>query len=241
MRLQKFLSRAGAASRRQAEALMAQGRVRVNGEPATTPGTRVDPERDRVELDGRPVHLASRRWLLLNKLRGVLTTRKDTHGRPTVYSLLPSDAQGLRYVGRLDMNTEGLLLFTNDGDAAHALQHPSSEVAREYRARVRGVPSPSTLRRLEAGVELEDGPSRAERVKVVRASGAQATVLSLVLREGRKREVRRLLKAVGHPVGRLRRVRFGPLRLGTLPEGEWRELTPDEVGALRAAAGRRGP
>lgn len=237
MRLQKFLSRAGVASRRQAEALMAQGRVRVNGTPAVTPGVRVDPERDRVEVDGRPVSLAPRRWILLNKPRGVVTTRRDPRGRKTVYTLLPSDSRSLRYVGRLDRNTEGLLMLTNDGDAAHRLLHPSSEVPREYRAWVWGIPSDRTLDRLQKGVELDDGPARAEDVRVIRAVEGKGAIMSLVLREGRKREVRRLLEAVGHRVRRLRRVRFGPLRLGDLESGEWRDLTPDEIRELRQAAG----
>lgn len=244
---------------------MAQGRVRVNGEIASAPGTKVDPDSDRVELDGRTVRLQLRRWIALNKPRGVLTTRKDTHGRPTVYGLLPEGAGGLRYVGRLDRGTEGLLLFTNEGDAAHALLHPSSEIPREYRARVRGVPSSETLRRLETGVDLDDGPARAERVRVLRtpekpargeripgkrtsegrapgrpARDKDSAVVALVLREGRKREVRRMLEAVGHPVLRLRRVRFGPLRLGDLPPGEWRELTSDEMRELRRIAGMEG-
>lgn len=237
MRLQKFLSRAGVASRRQAEALMAQGRVKVNGERVVSPGRRVDPETDRVEVDGRRVGLQPIRWIALYKPRGVVTTRTDPRGRPTVYSFLPGETGSLRYVGRLDRNTEGLLIFTNDGDTAHRLLHPSSEVEREYRTWVRGVPSDRTLRRLADGVELEDGPARAESVKVLRASEEKGAILSLVLREGRKREVRRLLRAVGHPVRRLRRVRFGPLRLGDLDPGQWRELSAEEIRVLRRAAG----
>jgi 23S rRNA pseudouridine2605 synthase len=237
MRLQKFLSRAGVASRRQAEGIMAQGRVRVNGQVTTTPGSRVDPETDRVEVDGRRVTLPGFRWILLNKPRGTVTTRSDPRDRPTVYSLLPPKHRVLRYVGRLDLNTEGLLLFTNEGDTIHGLLHPSSEVSREYRARVKGEPSQDTLRQLAAGVELEDGVARAEQIRVLRPDQGKGALVSLVLREGRKREVRRLLRSVGHPVGRLRRVRFGPLRLGSLPTGEWRELTREEVAALRKVAG----
>ncbi len=237
MRLQKFLSRAGVASRRQAEALMAQGRVKVNDERVVSPGRRVDPYTDRVEVDGRRVGLQPIRWIALHKPRGVVTTRTDPRGRPTVYSLLPGEVGSLRYVGRLDRNTEGLLIFTNDGDTAHRLLHPSSEVEREDRSWVRGVPSDRTVRRLAEGVELDDGPARAESVKVLRASEEKGAILSLVLREGRKREVRRLLRAVGHPVRRLRRVRFGPLRLGDLDPGQWRELSAEEVRVLRRVAG----
>ena len=239
MRLQKFLSRAGVASRRQAEAWMAQGRVRVNGEVAVTPGITVVPGRDRVEVDGREVRLQEFHWIALNKPLGTVTTRKDPRGRPTVYSLLPEKHRGLRYVGRLDLLTEGLLLFSNEGDAVHGLLHPSSEVSREYRARVRGVPDQGVVRRLEGGVELEDGPARAESVRLLEGRSARRdeAVVGLVLREGRKREVRRLLEAVGHPVLHLERVAFGPVRLGQLPRGEWRELAAGEVSALRVAAG----
>jgi 23S rRNA pseudouridine2605 synthase len=240
IRLQKFLSRAGVASRREAESLMAQGRVRVNGVTAVTPGTKVDPGEDRVELDGRPVRWDPVRWIALNKPRGTVTTRKDPGGRATVYGLLPRDARRLRYVGRLDRDTEGLLLFTNDGDAMHALLHPSSEVPREYRALVHGVPGREALSSLSRGVELEDGPARAEEVRLVKQV-RDGALLTLVLREGRKREVRRLLEAVGHPTRRLRRIRFGPLELGELEPGSWRDLTPGEVRALRRAAGLDRP
>ncbi len=242
MRLQKFLSRAGVASRREAERMIVAGRVRVNGAPATELGTRVDPDRDRVELDGRPVGIAEQRWIMLNKPRGVLTTRRDPGGRPTVYGLLPPDAKGLRYLGRLDRDTEGLLVFTNAGDVLHALTHPSSGVPRRYLARVSGVPDRGALERLEAGVELEDGPARFEDVALIRETGGGGALLRLSLREGRKREVRRALEAVGHPVRRLRRIAFGPLRLGDLEPGRWRELAPEEVGLLKkAASGRASP
>ncbi len=235
MRLQKFLSRAGVASRRQAEEWMLQGRVRVNGERVTVLGVRVDPESDRVEVDGRAVRLEPFRWILLNKPPGVLTTRDDPEGRPTVYSLLDPKDRNLRYVGRLDRETEGLLLFTNEGDLLHALLHPSFEVPREYRVEVEGRPDRRTLIDLEGGVELEDGPARAENVRLLPESTDRVGVLSLVLREGRKREVRRLLAAVGHPVRRLVRVRFGPLRLEGVERGRWRHLTAGEIARLRRA------
>jgi len=236
MRLQKFLSRAGVASRREAEALMAQGRVRVNGVPAVTPGIQVDPTRDRVEVDGQRVGMETPRWILLNKPPGVLTTRKDPKGRPTVYGLLPSDAGSLRYVGRLDRDTDGLLLLTNEGDVAHRLLHPSTGVSREYRAQVEGVPDAVALRRLAQGVTLEDGMARAESVRLLGRRPDGSGLVSLVLREGRKREVRRLLEAVGHPVRRLRRVAFGPQRLTGVAPGEWRELEPGEIQKLKRAA-----
>ncbi len=234
MRLQKFLSRAGVASRREGERWIAAGRVKVNGEVVTTQGVQVVPERDRVEVDGKAVTLSPVRWLLLNKPSGVLTTRDDPGGRRTVYDLLPEDARELVYVGRLDRDTEGLLILTNEGDMVNSLLHPSSRVAREYRAWVVGEVQGAALKALREGVELEDGPARAEDVRVLR-SGRGRSHLSLVLREGRKREVRRLLEAVGHPVRGLKRVRFGPLELGNLPRGSWRTLEEAEVEALRRA------
>ncbi len=242
MRLQKFLSRAGVASRREGERLMSQGRVRVNGDLVTELGSRVDPRSDLVEVDGKPVHIRPPRWIMLNKPRGVVTSRRDHADRPTVYSLLDPSDRSLRYVGRLDRDTEGLLLFTNEGDLQHALLHPSSGVPRRYRTLVRGVPSPRTLERLESGVELEDGVARAHDVRFSGSRRAgRASVLSLVLKEGRKREVRRLLRAVGHPVVRLRRIGFGPLTLKGVAPGEWRALETDEIRALRHAVTSRSP
>jgi len=238
MRLQKYLSRAGAASRRQAEHLIEGGRVQVNGEVVTVLGSRVDPERDQVALDGRPVELLAPRFIVLHKPPGVLTTERDMRGRRTVYDVLPEDMVGLRYVGRLDLPTEGLLILTNDGDLASRLLHPSAEVEREYEATVKGVVSAETLKRLTTGVDLEDGPARALRAATLERL-ERSSRISLVLTEGRNREVRRMLRAVGHEVLALLRIRFGSLELGGLGRGEWRELTEDEVLALRVCA--RGP
>jgi pseudouridine synthase len=217
--------------------MIVEGRVRVNGAPVTELGTRVDPSHDRIEVDGRVVAAAEEtRWVLLHKPAGIVTTRRDPQGRPTVYSLLAPADRGLRYVGRLDLDTEGLLLFTNDGDLLHALTHPSSEIPREYRVEVGGVPSEETLESLRSGIQLEDGPARADRVRVEETlSGGRGALLSLVIREGRKREVRRMLEAVGHSVRRLRRVAFGPIGLGKLEAGKSRVLSPAEIGALRSA------
>lgn len=227
IRIQKFLSNAGRASRRQAERMMAAGRIRVNGAVVTELGTRVVPGRDVVELDGVLVQEAAPRWLAFHKPDGVLTTRSDPHGGRTVYDVLPADARELRYVGRLDRDTEGLLLMTNEGDVLHGLTHPSREVEREYRATVVGIPGHEDLRALEKGITLDDGPARALRAEVVDRVGDDG-VVALVLTEGRNREVRRMLDRVGHPVVRLVRVRFGPIQLGDLAPGAWRPLTDDE-------------
>jgi len=210
---------------------MLAGRVRVNGLIASELGTRVVPGRDVVELDGEVVSIPAVTWIAFHKPTGVLTTRRDPRGGRTIYDILPRDLGDLRYVGRLDKDAEGLLLLTNDGEGAHRVQHPSGEVEREYRAEVAGPVAPADLRRLLDGVTLEDGLARARRVGVVEAGPVTSTV-DLVLTEGRKREVRRMMSAVGHPVLRLRRTRFGPVRLGDLAPGELRELTDEEVEGL---------
>jgi 23S rRNA pseudouridine2605 synthase len=238
IRLQKFLSAAGRASRREAERLMAAGRVTVNGAVVTELGTKVVADRDVVAVDGELVGSAATRWVAFNKPPGVLTTRSDPHGGETVYDRLPADQAGLRYVGRLDRDAEGLLLLTNDGDTAHALQHPSGEVEREYWLEVAGTVERPSLRMLLAGVDLDDGPARARRAELLEA-GDVTSHLTLVIAEGRKREVRRMLSAVGHPVLRLRRTRYGPIVLGDLARGAWRELDGREVRALQEAVGRR--
>lgn len=235
IRIQKYLSQAGRASRREAERLMLSGRVVVNGEVVRELGSRVVPGRDVITVDGERVEVAAERWILLNKPPGVLTTRSDPHGGRTVYDLLPEELHGLSYVGRLDLDAEGLLLLTNDGDTAHGLQHPSREVEREYRVEVAGTVSDETVQALLTGVELDDGLARARRIHAVRP-GPVSSELNLVLTEGRKREVRRMLSAVEHPVMRLRRLRYGPVALGDLPRGEWRDLSGGEVAALRRAA-----
>lgn len=235
MRVQKYLSQAGRASRREAERLMQQGRVRVNGEITIELGTKIDPERDQVEVDGELVTPEPTRWIVFHKPPGVLTTRSDPHGGRTVYDELPEELSGLNYVGRLDKDAEGLLLLTNDGDLANKIQHPSGEVEREYWVEASGVVARATVEALTKGVELDDGVARAVRARVLDA-GPIVSHLILVLAEGRKREVRRMMSEVGHPVLKLRRLRYGTVRLGDLPRGGWRPLTKAEVQGLRKAA-----
>jgi 23S rRNA pseudouridine2605 synthase len=232
-RLQKVLARAGFASRRKAEELIEAGRVTVNGEFAAL-GRRVDVHHDRVEVDGvRVVVDDSLVHYLLHKPRGVMSTAKDPFGRPTVNDIVPAQPRVFS-VGRLDLDTEGLLIMTNDGDLAHRLMHPSNGVEKEYWATVEGVPAPRTLRTLREGVALDDGTTAPAKVRIVdRHPGA--AIVALTLREGRKRQVRRMLSAVGHPVTRLARVRIGPITDRSLAAGEWRTLTPREVRALDAA------
>jgi 23S rRNA pseudouridine2605 synthase len=236
VRLQRFLARAGVASRRRAEGLIVAGRVSVNGVVVMELGTRVDAEADRITVDGRPVRTAPTRWLLLNKPVGYVCTRHDPQGRRTIYDLLPAEAATLFTVGRLDADTEGLLLLTNDGDAANRLLHPRYGCRRLYEVEVRGQVEPSVLARLEHGVELEDGRARASEVRSL-GTRAERTRLRLGIREGRKREVRRMLAAVGHPVLRLRRIEFGPVALGRLAAGAVRELQEDEIRALERVTG----
>jgi 23S rRNA pseudouridine2605 synthase len=236
VRLQKYLSQAGSASRREAERLMLAGRVSVNGAVVRELGVRVRPGIDDVRLDGKKVERAPTRWIAYHKPPAVLTTRGDPHGGRTIYDDLPSDLAGLHYLGRLDRDAEGLLLLTNAGDLAHALQHPSGGIEREYWLEVAGTVTPADKRALVTGVALEDGSARAQRVQLEGGDGIRSTI-RLVLTEGRKREVRRMMAAVGHPVLRLRRVRFGPIELGALDRGQWRDLTPDEVEALERAVG----
>ncbi len=234
-RLQKVLARAGLGSRRTNELLIADGRITVNGEVAVL-GRRVDPHTDRIALDGVPVVVDSTlvHWLL-NKPAGYVTTAADTHGRPTVLDLVPPEPRVFP-VGRLDLDTEGLLVLTNDGDLAQLLTHPRHGVEKEYFVEVEGKPTPAELRRLREGVELDDGPTRAAQAKILQESPTGTTALAIVVKEGRKRMVRRMCSAVGHPVVRLARTRIGPLRDPHLAPGTWRTLERSEVRALYAAA-----
>jgi 23S rRNA pseudouridine2605 synthase len=233
-RLQRTLARAGFGSRRASEELIAAGRVEVNGHVATL-GDRVDPGRDEVRVDGRRISVdPGLRYLALHKPRGVTTTMRDAHAERDLTGYLPEGPRVFP-VGRLDRDTEGLLLLTNDGELAHRLAHPRYGIEKEYLAEVDGTPSRRQLGRLERGVPLDDGVARAIRARTAGRAGARAAV-RLVLAEGRKREVRRLLDAVGLPVRRLVRTRVGPLRLGRMKAGEIRDLSPEEVRSLYRAA-----
>ena len=238
MRLQRALARSGVASRRAADALVAEGRVTVNGAPAEV-GQVVNPGRDTIAVDGQPIaRVAAREWLVLHKPAGVLTTRSDPEGRPTVYDLVP-DRPGLTYVGRLDYMTEGVLLFTTDGDAAHRLTHPSRAVERTYVAVVRGN-APAAVRTLRHGLTLDDGPVEATAV-AAQPLGNRRWEFELTIAEGRTREVRRICEALDLVVERLARVRFGPVRLGTLASGQVRPLNAAERRVIDALTGAASP
>ena len=276
MRLQKFLARAGAASRRGSENLMTAGRVTVNGEVVTELGSKVDPLVDKVAVDGIPVTLAAGPvTIMLHKPAGYVTTMSDPHGRHTVAELVPTDRYpGLYPIGRLDFDTTGLLLFSTDGELGNGLLHPRHHVAKRYLALVNGRPTPAELARLEAGIQLDDGmtaPAKAsvvegeeerralavlevppavpdhepngsvpsaQRAAILRKRSQKRAVVRVVLREGRKRQVKRMLAAIKHGVLALHRDSFGPIELGDLPRGEWRELSAEEVAALHACIKR---
>lgn len=231
IRLQKVLSKAGIASRRAAEDLIFRGRVEVNGEVVAEQGRRVDPTTDVIRVDGvRVPPQRQTRYLVLNKPRGVLSAMEDPHGRRTLAEFVP-DGVRLFHVGRLDADTEGLLLLTNDGDFAQRMTHPSYEVPKTYLAEVSGLISPATIKRLVKGIVLEDGPIQADRAQLVQRAEDRSLV-KVELHSGRNRIVRRMFDAVGHPVRQLSRVAIGPIRLGELRSGQVRELTGEELGAL---------
>lgn len=240
IRLQKILSGAGVASRRAAETMITEGRVSVNGETVTQLGSRADPDVDDIRVDGRRIQIATRRrYLLLNKPRGYVTTRHDPQQRPTVLDLVKSENEYLYPIGRLDFDSEGLLLLTNDGDLAARLMHPRHEVERVYEARVRGVPDARDLERVEHGILIDgrrSAPARARVIETGRGAREDQSIVEISLHEGRTRQVRSMCDAIGHPVIRLKRVRIGPIADRTLKPGESRELTAEEVRRLKAAA-----
>jgi pseudouridine synthase len=240
-RLQKLLAAAGYGSRRACEALIVAGRVSVNGTTVRTLGAKADPSRDRIAVDGVPLVLPSQRvYIALHKPAGVVTTARDERGRKTVLDLVQAPGPRIFPVGRLDRDSEGLLLLTNDGDLANRLLHPRFSLDKEYFARVQEVPSQDALDRLARGVSLDGRPTAPAAVELaapppVVGPRPNEVWLRLVIHEGRKRQVRRMLAAVGHPVLRLIRTAIGPLRLGNLRPGQWRRLSAQEVAALRRA------
>lgn len=236
VRLQKFLARAGVASRRASEELIREGRVTVDGDTVTEMGTKVVPGRARVAVDGRTVERRPARWIALHKPPRYLCTRDDPQGRPTVYDLLPDGPlQDLFHVGRLDFLSEGLLLLSNEGDVAHRVLHPTGETPRRYEVELVDDAPPGLPERLLAGVELADGPAAADAASLLPARAEEAgPTLLLTLREGRNREIRRMLDALDVDIRRLRRVAFGPVELLGLEPGAWRDLTDDELESLRA-------
>lgn len=236
VRLQKLLASSGVASRRKCEELMLAGQVEVDGEVVTRLGTKVDPRTAVIRVAGKRLPPVSAHvYLVLNKPPGVVSTMSDPQGRRTLGDLVADRPERLFHVGRLDTDTEGLILLTNDGDFAQRVAHPSYELAKTYVAEVEGVLDRATVRRLLDGVELEDGPVQVHRCRVV-SSTRDRSIVELVVHEGRNRIVRRLLEAVGHPVRRLSRTAIGPVVLRGLPSGELRELTSDELGTLLDAA-----
>ena len=239
IRLQKVLAEAGIGSRRACEELIVAGRVTVDGAVATI-GRRVDPELADVAVDGVTVPTrAGLVYYLLNKPGGVISTAQDTHGRPTVVDLVPAEPR-VHPVGRLDAETEGLLLLTNDGDLTHRLTHPSFGLEKEYLAEVEGVPSRAAVRTLREGVELDDGRTAPARVAPAPGADGERAALLIVIHEGRNRQVRRMCEAIGHPVRRLVRTRIGPIADRALAPGEWRRLTPAEVRGLYGAVTAEG-
>lgn len=240
-RLQKVLAAAGVASRRAAEEMILEGRVTVNGRVVTELGTKADPAVDHVKVDGKRIRVAAApRYILMNKPRGVVVTREDPQRRPTVYVLLGTRvSEPVVPVGRLDFDSEGLLLLTNDGALAHRIAHPSGGCQKEYEVKVSGVPTPAKIAKLSRGVLLDGVRTAPATVELMETTPERDGVggnawLRVVLGEGRSRQVRRMMESVGHRVSKLRRVAIGPIRDARIPPGGFRDLTPAEVAALRA-------
>lgn len=228
-RLNKFLAQSGVASRRQADRLIQMGQVRINGEIITEMGVQVNPQVDRVEVNGQPVKgRIEHEYLILHKPPGYLSTVRDPFRRPTVIDLLPKTESRLYPVGRLDLDTSGLLFFTNDGDLALALTHPRHLVEKVYQAKVSGIPNESELQALSNGILLDDGLTAPAKIAIDKIENGNAIII-ITLREGRKRQVKRMMLTVGHPVLSLHRIAMGPLTLGKLKPGEWRRPSESEL------------
>jgi len=238
-RLQKILAQAGVASRRKCEEIITSGKVRVNGTVVTELGTKVDPAQDRIEVEGYgPIESERKVYFMLNKPRGVVTTAHDPQGRKTVLDVIEGVEERIYPVGRLDLDTAGLLILTNDGALANGLMHPRHEIDKTYRAWVKGVVKSDVVKLLSKGVELEDGVTAPAKVRVLEP-GDSETLLEITIHEGRNRQVRRMCEAVGHPVKSLMRIQYAFLKLGPLRYGDFRPLTPQEVERLYAVAGLR--
>ena len=230
-RIAKFLARSGVASRRACEQLVASGRVSLNGVMVTAPATFVDPERDVVAVDGRATHPPTDHvYLALNKPRGFVTTVRDTHHRPTVLDLIPDTGRRIYPVGRLDMDSEGLLILTDDGELAFGLTHPSRQTSKTYLVKLQRRATQDDLDRLAHGIRLDDGPTLPARARLADGSGK---LVEVEMREGRKRQVRRMFASLGNRVVRLVRIKLGCVELGLLAEGSYRELTPEEIQGLK--------
>ena len=246
LRIQKILAAAGLASRRGAEEWIREGRVRVNGRVAAL-GDRADPEKDSIKLDDKRIRPLSgpRTYILVNKPKGFVTTVSDSEGRDTVLDLIPGRLRrGVKPVGRLDVQTEGLLLLTDDGDLARLVTHPSTGCPKEYLVKVSGEPTEPRLEKLRQGVRLEDGPTRPcqiQRVSATPRKGGEEgnTWLRVTLREGRTRQIRRMFESIGHPVSKLKRVAIGPVRDPDLPSGAYRRLSASEIASLQRLGARR--
>lgn len=236
-RLQKVLAAAGLGSRRKCEQLILEGRVSVNGTLVTELGTKVNPESDAIEVDGRPILSEKKVYVMFHKPKGVITTLSDPKGRQTVKDYMKGIRERVYPVGRLDYDSEGLLILTNDGELANRLMHPKYQIPKTYLATVKGVPDGGKLEKLAAGIRLEDGitlPAEVEYADV--APDLKSAVIRITITEGRNRQVRRMFEAIGHPVDRLKRIGYGPLELGGLTRGKTRRLTEGEVEALKRSA-----
>ena len=233
MRLQKYLSRAGVASRRKSEDLILQGRVKVNGKVVNKLGAKVDPDEDRIEVDGKIRQIKKHYiYIIMNKPKGILTTVKDQFGRPTVIDLLKGVNERVFPVGRLDKDTEGLLLLTNDGVVTNKLTHPKYEIKKTYIAHVKGLVKDKSTKALERGIILKDGITAPAKVKIIKML-KESTVLEIKIHEGKKRQIRRMCSAVGHPIIHLKRTKIGLLTLKGLKTGEWRFLNKIEIDYIR--------
>ncbi|MGL4606827.1 MAG: pseudouridine synthase [Eubacteriaceae bacterium] len=236
MRLQKYMAHCGVASRRKSEELIVQGKVKVNDVVATTPGFEIDPDVDVVKVKDKALFIHTMVYCMVNKPKGVMSTSEDTHGRKRVIDLIPNH-QRLYTVGRLDKETEGLILVTNDGDLTYKLTHPKHEFSKTYHGVVRGFPNEESLKHFRNGIKIEDYKTAPAKIKILRHT-KDSTLLEMIIHEGRNRQIRKMCQAIGHPIMELKRVSIGKLTLGNLKLGEWRYLTKDEIDYLKTRSKR---